>query len=216
MTTALNISKTPANLDGHLNARTERHGDEKVGAVDLTFSGIIIGDQTLNVLMGDDQAHDLLFRSEVDPQLAGTLTDTLKIHPRFRSVKHLTLDDVFENAKVHIYTGRLRKAKLALVGVLKKIKLKPLQGGLTEFTCQFQTKPDSDDVATLFDVMNKDVEVEIIDAERVEEDEDQQELPMQHSQEEVEAAAVDEEEAMESAIGRQIRNAETKKRRGKK
>lgn len=198
----LNIGKTPAKLGGHLNARTERHGEDNVGAVDLSLSGIIIGEAMLNILMNDDQAHVSFFRSAVDPAAGGMLTDSLQIHPRFRGLKIIPLDDAFDSAKLQIYTGRLRKAKLTLLGTLKKLKLKPLQGGLTELTCQFQTTPESDDVATLFDVMNKDIEVEIQDAERIEDDdEDQQELPMAHSQEEVDAADKEEREATAAATG---------------
>lgn len=206
----LNIGKRPAKLGGHLNARTEKHGEENVGAVDLSLSGILIDEGTLNVLMNDDQAHEFLFRGVVDADTGEASTDALNIHPRFRGIKSLSIDDVFEEAKIQIYTGRLRKPKLSLLGTLKKLKLRPMQGGLTEFVCQFQTTPDSDDVATLFDVMNKDIEVEISDAERVEEkDEDQPELPMSHSQDEIDAAEQEEAEATAAVTG-------GKKRRGRK
>jgi hypothetical protein len=60
---ALSLGKRPCNLGGHINVRSETHGDSTVLAADLTIDGIMLEQDELCDLLGDEHAAKALFNT---------------------------------------------------------------------------------------------------------------------------------------------------------
>lgn len=150
----LTITKRPCKIGGHMNARTEKHGDEDVPALDIALDGIMLTAEELNALLEDPTAHRALFQSQ-----NGKLTE-----PTFAKFKPFVLKDSYDDATVTIIVG-LRNDEITLHGCkLRRITLEPQTGGMTKLSLSVGARPELEEIPTLFDYMNHDADVEIADA----------------------------------------------------
>jgi hypothetical protein len=165
---ALSISKRPCQIGGHINARTETHGDEDVGAIDVTLSKIMLEADELDELLGVGSAQRL-FRMEAEP-----------IEPAWRDVGVITIQRKYEKALVQL---KLDDEWLKLGGAkLGKIMLIPRTGGLTEMSLQTQCCPEAAQVEIMFKHMGKECDCSIrFGREAVKAKKDQPELPLDHA-----------------------------------
>lgn len=165
----LTITKRPVHIGGHINATTEKHGEDDVSAVDIALEGIMLSAEELNALLNDPKASAALFvRSN------GSFAE-----PMFPQLKPLALKDAYEGATVRLTVG-LKADELVLGDCkLRNIKLTPQAGGMTEMSLSVRARPNDDElIATLFRYMNHDEAVEIADAKVAEKGGKQKDLAL--------------------------------------
>lgn len=164
----LTISKRPCKIGGHMNARTEKHGDEDVPALDIALEGIMLMAQELNALLEDPMAHRHLFQ-----------TQNGKLHePTFTKFKPFVLRDAYEGATVRIVVG-LRNDEITLADCrLRRITLEPKTGGMTQLSLSVAARPDEDVMAVLLRYMGSDADVAISGATVAAKGGKQKDLPL--------------------------------------
>lgn len=215
----LSITKRAGAIGGSIVNRTQMHGKkEKVPAISVPVGGIILTPEEFCTVLQDAHAYEAYFTDE----------RSAVMEPRFPGIDPITLSDKFEGAKA---TLKIEDADEPLV-------LKPATiGGITIrcvgaqpiMNCMVSGVPDVH-LQTLT-LLNKRCTVSILNGSLADRDERQKDLPLAGGGPTIEEADEDdndaptlaqvnaeEEEATESVIGRQIRAAETKKKRkaGKK
>lgn len=179
MTNALSLKKRVAHLNGKLNVRTEYHGDEPVGACDLTLSGLALGDSEVDELLGEGTWNRLYAKKRNSgmsdfPELAEfVVSTTLPLH----------LDKNFEKSKVTLFMGIDNEDKVELVNCkLARIRYEPKSGGMTDVTVQVQCNADGEQLGKLYRHMDTTISASVRFGKLVEDEDDaQDELPMDGS-----------------------------------
>lgn len=178
----LTLARRVAKLGGHLNVRTEKHGDEDVPAVDFEITGLMLEADELNALCGDKVHKSLYRRGKADD--AAALNQKALDEPIFATLfKPFGLLAKFEEASVDLV---LDADVLTFDEVkLKGITLDTQTGGLTACDITVQVSDiESDDLATLSRHLNRPIETELSFGQRAAKSKKQPELPMgSHSQE---------------------------------
>lgn len=163
----LTLKSRPCKIGPSINTRTEKHGEEDVPACDIPLQGVMLDAGELNTLLGNDKAHEALFRiGEHDTP-----------EPVFSNLKPLALKDRFEDCWVTIKL--YEDIEIKLDARLANIKLEPQFGGLTGMNVHVQCTPPVDDMAQLIAFLNAEVEARIVFGRvQVKEADKQAELPM--------------------------------------
>lgn len=165
----LTITKRPCHIGGHMNATTEKHGDEDVPALDIALDGMMLSANELNALLSDPHASAALFNRE-----GGQLAE-----PMFPHFKPFVLKQRYEGATVRLVVGGLTQTEVALHECkLRRITLEPQTGGMTQLSLAVRARPDADLMAVLLESMNTDADVEIADAQVAEKGDKQRDLPL--------------------------------------
>jgi hypothetical protein len=207
-----------ATVGGSIVNRTQMHGKkEKVPAVSIPVSGIILNDEEFNTLMQDPHAMEAFFTDErsqvMEPRFPG-----LPIEPPAK----------FENAKATITVEDADEPLVLKPATIGSIVITPV-GGQPIMKCMISGVPDVH-LQTLT-LLNKRCTISILNGSLADRDDKQKDLPLdgggpnvapaEEGEGEVDPvtladAKADEQAATESVIGRQIRAAETKKKRASK
>lgn len=153
-------------LLGHLNIRTEMHGDEREAAVDIKFSF--------------SSANNLLLK--LHPDLRATFyraNDTRDMvspdnmpHLRFPMLGPQSYDLEIPRTRLRVHDAEDASHDVVLGGgKTNKFKLTLKEGGTVEweFRCQF-SKPDEDSIAKLMRVLNQVVPITLECADEEKED----------------------------------------------
>jgi hypothetical protein len=147
------ITQRDAKIAGSLNIRTEYHGDEPVRAMDIGISGLRIGPDELNALLGEPDAHNLLYK----PRQSSELHD-----PQFPQFEPFRLTEKIEAARVVLFVSvDLQRVELGLCK-LKSIVLALEGGGLTEVSFTVQATPTIDSrIVQLLERLDTPLQIEI-------------------------------------------------------
>lgn len=210
----LSITKRAGLVGGSLVNRTQIHGKkEKVPAISVPVSGIILTEEEFCAILQDPNAYEAFFTSE----------RSKVAEPRFPGIEPISLSDKFEGAKATITIEDADEPLILKPATIGSIVILPV-GGQPIMKCMISGVPDVH-LQTLT-LLNKRCTVSILNGSLADRDEKQKDLPLAGGGPNVAAADPDdedgatlsdaqreEEEATESAIGRQIRTTETKKKR---
>lgn len=151
----LSIDERPCHIGGHINATTEKHGEDDVSAADIKLDGIMLTDVELNSLLNDPFASRAMFNRE-----KGKLNE-----PMFPQFKPFVLKENYEHATVYLRVGLSNDTLQFTDCKLKRLTLEPQTGGMTKLSLSVRVRPEDDSViATLFRYMNHDANVLIADA----------------------------------------------------
>lgn len=206
-----------AQIGGNIVGRTQNHGPkEKVPAISLRISGIILTEEEFCVLMNDPHAYEAFFTNERSSIM----------EPRFTNMPRIPIDNTYEGAKVTIEVEDadepliLKPAKIGSMGITPA-------GSQPVLDCMISGVPDVH-LETLT-LLNKKCRISILNGALAEKDDKQRDLPLdgdgpavdpdaeapaetlaevEREEEDATAAATG-----ESRVGRQIRGSETKKKR---
>jgi hypothetical protein len=191
----LSLTRRPAKIGKSINTRTEMHGEEEVPGLDIPINGMLINAAELALLTDCATAYDGLFIEN----------EALGVVPRISSLEPLHIGHKFENATVRV-TGSSIDNETFANSKIKSIKLEPQTGGLTLLSFTLQVNPENGiDVPRL---LNAKISIAIKAAELETDSDEQPELPMEHSQDEIDQADQEEAAATERVTG-------GKKRRGR-
>lgn len=135
----------------NLNIRIERHGDERELAADLKLSMSVAGSVLNDIEKG---LHDSLFRM---PASAGEQPDlidpALLTAVKFPHLKPLELTHKFPGYEAEVGQD-LEESALFLADLeLKKIAVKPLEGGSAELSFTLSGNIDPDDASVLTELL---------------------------------------------------------------
>jgi hypothetical protein len=216
----LSITKRAGLVGGSIVNRTQNHGKkEKVPAISVPVSGIILTEEEFGALLQDPRAYEAFFTDERSQVM----------EPRFAGIDPITLSDKFEGAKATIKIEDAEEPFILKPATIGSIVITPM-GGQPVMRCMISGVPDVH-LQTLT-LLNKRCTVSILNGALAERDDKQKDLPLGGGGPNVHAegeddgdAAVDpdadaptladaqaeEQAATESVIGGQIRRAEAKK-----
>lgn len=209
-----------ATIGGQIVNRTQMHGKkEKVPAISLRISGIILTEEEFCVLMNDPHAYEAFFTNERSSIM----------EPRFTNMPRIPIDNTYEGAKVTIEVEDadeplvLKPAKIGSMGITPA-------GSQPVLDCMISGVPDVH-LETLT-LLNKKCRISILNGALAEKDDRQRDLPLDGDGPAAPAdgdadsdtlttlAEVEREEedathaaTGDSTIGRQIRGSEAKKKR---
>ena len=173
------LNKRPAKIGNSVNARSERHGDELVPAMDVPLQSVMLPKNELNSLMRDKTFWDRVFNERKDgfPEPANT------------NIKAWSLTDKYEHTTATILVGLHEREFVIEDCKASKLTLSPCVGGLTELCVTLQILIDDKNTA-LFEFMGKDCQVEMKLGDRIKDkDLKQPELPLDASEREEEKPA---------------------------
>lgn len=165
----LSLDKRPCKIAGHINVRTEREGDEDIGAADLTLSGIMLDRDELGELLGDSSAWRGLFNQR------GKVFE-----PAFPQFAELKLKHSFEKCSASLWLGlggdtdceRFSDVKL------RKVTIVPMTGGLTAISLQLQFRPDGEQLSKIYGNLEHDAACSLRFGKIAEKAKDQPQLPL--------------------------------------
>lgn len=147
----LNLKRArPCKLGGHINVRTEKHGEENVPACDVTLAGVLLEQDELDTLLGDG-THKALFITKRD-ELS---------EPRFKDFKPFALKHKFEKSRVAIEIDGVDDELVFDDIKISRVRVAPQVGGLTAVDVSVQCTPSSDIIALLYDHMDVEVRAKI-------------------------------------------------------
>lgn len=137
----LSLERRPCKMSGHINVRTEREGDEGVGACDIKISGVMLDREELGKLLGDEHAWRGMFNQK------GKVYE-----PLFPQLADYRLLFSFEKCSVTLWLGLAdeRESERFNDVKLKSVVLAPQTGGMTAVSVQMQCRPDADQLAKLY------------------------------------------------------------------
>ena len=145
----------------HMSTRTENHGDEHVGAVDLKLVCTMNND-ALN--MFDPELLSFLFKAK--PAEEHDLVDAVDDEERLTDIrfhalpKTLAWDYKGAGYRLVIESGITGDRDIILINVgLKKFKITPSQGGSVEIEFTASANPNGDEVALLYELQQEYVDV---------------------------------------------------------
>lgn len=209
----LSITKRAGQVGGSIVNRTQNHGKkEKVPAVSIPITGIILTEEEFCVLLQDAHAYEAFFTDERSKVM----------EPRFPGIDPIALADKFEGAKATIKTEDSDEPLILKPATIGGISISPL-GGQAVMKCMISGVPDVH-LQTLT-LLNKRCTVSILNGSLADRDEKQKDLPLDgggpnvapaEDEEETEdgpflgEVIAEEEEATASAIGRKIQRAARK------
>lgn len=222
----LSISRRRGDIGGSIVNRTQMHGKkEKVPAISVPIGGIILTPEEFCALMQDPHAYEAFFTDERSQVM----------EPRFPGMDPITISDKFEGAKATIKPEDADEAVVLKPATIGSIVITPL-GGQPVMKCMVSGVPDVH-LQTLT-LLNKRCTVSILNGALADRDEKQKDLPLAGGGPNVDDGGADaapddagdaaadaptlaqakaeEDAATESAIGRQIRKSEARKRRQSK
>lgn len=157
----LELKKKACHLGKSMAINTEHHGEDDVGAVDIQIDGIMLNAKEIDLLLGNE-AHQALYIYPPPRADESTMPSV-----RFDNMLPLGLSQKFEKARVTLHVG-MEPTKLVFADCkISSIKLEPKEGGLTQMKCGIRARPESEEVATLFDYRNTSATLWISNAERV-------------------------------------------------
>jgi hypothetical protein len=212
----LSITKRAGLVGGSIVNRTQMHGKkEKVPAISVPVSGIILTEEEFCTILQDQNAFEAFFTDERSKVL----------EPRFPGIDPITLSDKFEGAKATLKIEDADEPLVLKPATIGSIVITPV-GGQPIMKCMISGVPDVH-LQTLT-LLNKRCTVSILNGSLADRDEKQKDLPLsgggpnldgangEDEADETTLAKVnqEEQEATESVIGRQIRASEAKKKRG--
>jgi hypothetical protein len=128
----MNITNRPCQLGIHINTRSEKHGEDTVPAVDIPLAGIMLERAELDELVGAN------FWNAVFDTPVG---DGKAPRPAWRLLDDFRLTDKFAGEVVIDLGPNITPIKLDAV-TLTKLRLEPLEGGLTELSLTVQSAED--------------------------------------------------------------------------
>ena len=212
----LSITKRPGQIGGSIVNRTENHGKkEKVPAVSIPVSGILLLEAEINAILGDPGSYGALFTAE----------RSVHLEPRWLGIQAIEVSDKFKEAKVTLQCANSTEKVVLKPATVGSIRLEPQVGGQVAMSCTISGVPD-EHLATLL-MLNQKCTIAILNGSLVSKDDNQGDLPLEgggpvvgngHDSDDADGptradADREEAEATESAIGRQIRSSEAKGRR---
>lgn len=212
----LSITKRRGDIGGSIVNRTQMHGKkEKVPAISVPVGGIILTEEEFCALMQDPHAYEAFFTDERSQVM----------EPRFPGMDPITISDKFEGARATIKPEDADEPVVLKPATIGSIVVTPV-GGQAVMKCMVSGVPDVH-LQTLT-LLNKRCTISILNGALADRDEKQKDLPLAGGGPNVEPAAAgdgdddgptlgdaqrEEDAATESAIGRQIRASEAKKKR---
>jgi hypothetical protein len=159
----LELEQKACHLAKSMSINTEHHGSDDVGAIDIVFDGVMLNANEIDNLLGNG-SHKALFNYP-PPRDKQSAMPTV----RFPHFLPLGLNHKFKDANVILRVG-MKPDKLDFFECkISGIRLTPQEGGLVSMKCSIRARPESDDVAKLFDHRNTDATIWIRDAEKVDE-----------------------------------------------
>lgn len=169
----LELEQKACHLAKSMSINTEHHGSDDVGAIDVTIAGIMLNAKELDNLIGNG-AHKALYDYPPPRRDESTMPKV-----RFPHFAPLSFTQKFEKATVLLKVGMKPEELEFIECKVSSVKLKPTEGGLTDMTCTIRARPESEEVAKLFDYRNTDATLWIRDAERVDDgSSNQQNMPL--------------------------------------
>jgi hypothetical protein len=198
----LNLTKRQGFVGKSINTRTEMHGKDPVGALDIPVSGILVNMEELNILCDEPSAWDGLYKKNEDGLIVA----------RIPAIASHTITHKFKGAQVRI-TGNGLEPSLFVDAAVKDIVLLLVDGGNTTMSCKVQVVPETPIPTTVW--VNKKISIGIKAAEIDNDvDDDEPELPLEHDvgtpQEEREKA-----HARERAIAQELEEGKTERAKRK-
>lgn len=202
----LSLTKRPGKIGKSIPVRTQHHGDDDVPALSIPFSGILLTDEELGVILQDEGAHDALFTS----------SRSKHPEPRFLGIEPLSISDKFKDSKVTFRPDNSEENIVLKPATIGSIFLFPMVGGLTELRCMISGAPDG--TIDVMGLLNRKCTISILNGKLADRSDGQEDLPLgpggnpEPTEEELAAAEAEEAEATESAMGRKIGRMEAKKK----
>jgi hypothetical protein len=211
----LSITKRPAQLKGSISSRPEIHGDATVPALTVSVHGILLFSKDLITMYNDEDAHNRLFKKS-DAGLVPAFPGTI-----------LVLTEIFKGAKVTLKTVNMEQPLILKPATVKDIWLEVQDaGGHVLMNCKILGAPADDAQVNPLHMVNQKCTIAILNGALAGKEvaENQGELPLDEGAppndddpDATETEAEQEEaDATESAISRQIRSSEAKKKRAGK
>lgn len=213
----ISLTKRPGYIGAGIPTRTERHGDDEVGAMTIPVRNILLFEKDVIQMYNDEDAHSRLFTGKRSAALEPAFPNTI-----------LYLTDKFKGAKVTIKTEAMDEALILKPATVENIRLECEDaGGHVIMTCTVKGAPADDVVVDILKMLNSKCTIAILNGSvtpvgaKEAADENQGELPLDEGgpgedDGQQTAAEREEKDATESAIGRQIRGSEVKKKRASK
>lgn len=213
----LSLTKRPASIGAGIPTRTERHGNDEVGALTIPVRGILLFEKDVIQMYNDPDAHSRLFTGARSAALEPAFPNTV-----------LMITDKFKGAKVTLKADTMEDALVLKPATVENIRLVCEDaGGHVIMSCTIKGAPADDVTVDILKMLNRKCSIAILNGSvapkgaKEEADENQGELPLDEGgpgDEEGQQTEVEQEEteATESAIGRQIRGSETRKKRATK
>lgn len=209
----LSLTKRPGVICSSIVNRTQNHGkEEKVPAVSIPISQIFLTAEELGVLMQDPESQEALF----------TASRSKHLEPRWLGIGAIQIADKFKEAKVTIKCDNSNEPLILKPATIGSIILEPQIGGLTAMRCMISGVPD-EHLQTLT-MLNRKCTISILNGALADRNDNQRELPLGEGgpvaagddETTLAEAEKEEEEATQSAMGRQIMGADGRRRRAAK
>lgn len=213
----LSITKRPASLGASIPTRTERHGNDEVGALTIPVRGILLFERDIIQMYNDEEAHSRLFTGGRSAALEPAFPNTVFV-----------ITDKFKGAKVTLKADTMEEALILKPATVENIRLTCEDaGGHIIMSCTIKGAPADDVSVDILKMLNRKCTIAILNGSVApkgaadEADENQGELPLDEGgpgedEDQQTTAEREEAEATESVIGRQIRASEAKKKRASK
>jgi hypothetical protein len=222
----LSITKRAGLIGGSIVNRTQMHGKkEKVPAVSIPVSGIILTEEEFCAIMLDPHAYEAFFTNERSKVL----------EPRFPGMDPISISDKFEGAKATLKIEDSDEPLILKPASIGSIVITPV-GGQAILKCMISGVPDIH-LQTLT-LLNKRCTVAILNGALADRDEKQKDLPLagggpnvsveddgevtnetladvEREEDDAPRAATGD-DVPEGRISRQIRRSEAKKKRASK
>src|SRR5579863_5425416 len=163
----LSITKRAGQVGGSIVNRTQMHGKkEKVPAISVPITGIILTEEEFCTIMQDAHAFEAFFTDERSKVL----------EPRFPGMDPITISDKFEGAKATIKIEDSDEPLVLKPSTIGSIIITPM-GGQAILKCMVSGVPDIH-LQTLT-LLNKRCTISILNGSLADRDEKQRELPVE-------------------------------------
>lgn len=148
----LSLTKRPAKIGAGIPSRTERHGDDEVGAMTIPVKDITLFPQDINVMFNDGDAHARLFIKAGTPDASPSLGGAL-----------LYIQEKFKGAKVTIKADTMTEALILKPATVENIWLtREESAGLVKMTCTIKGAPADDTVVNILRMLNRKCSIAIL------------------------------------------------------
>lgn len=164
----LSLPKRPAVIGAAISTRTENHGDEKVPALTIPISNILLSREELGVILQDSEAWEALF----------TQTRSSQAEPRFLGIDPLNISDKFKDAKVTLTPDNTDEPLILKPATLSKMVIYLLTGGIAYMSCNVLGAPPPEMVVDVLSMLNRKCTLSILNGKLLDRHENQQELDL--------------------------------------
>ncbi|HLF10088.1 MAG TPA: hypothetical protein VJA26_02645 [Gammaproteobacteria bacterium] len=165
MAALLNLKRARVcKLGGHINVRSEKHGEDNVPACDVSITGVLLDRDEVDALLGEG-SHEALYVTN------GKNTPP---EPRFREFKPFALLHKFEKSRVALEIDGIKDEVVFDDIKLARLRIEPKTGGLTALGFSVQCTPSSDIMAQLYDHLDREVKAKVRFGKLVERDDGKQ------------------------------------------